>query len=62
MVPRSRLSNLDSTFSDVLALDEHARIGLLACITELINSRFDGTITRHDLFELCLAQTTNDKS
>ncbi len=54
--------HLLSTFSDVLALGEHARIGLLACITELINSRFDGTITRHDLYELWLAQTTTDLS
>ena len=54
--------HLLSTFSDVLALDEHARIGLLTCITELINSRFDGTITRHDLYELWLAQTMTDQS
>jgi SAM-dependent methyltransferase len=54
--------NLLSTFSDVLALEEHARIGLLACIAELINSRFDGTITRHDLYELWLARTTTDQS
>ena len=50
--------DLLSTFSNVLALDEPIRRGFLACIADLIESRFGGRIVRHDLYDLWLARTS----
>jgi SAM-dependent methyltransferase len=52
----SRYCDLLRTFSDVNALDEVNREGLLASLGELINTRFDGRIFRHDVYELWLAR------
>jgi SAM-dependent methyltransferase len=52
----SRYGELVRTFSDVRALDEPHREGLLSCLTELIHARFDGRIFRHDVYELWLAR------
>jgi SAM-dependent methyltransferase len=48
--------DLLGTFSNVLVLDEPSRIGLLACIADLIQSGFGGTVVRHDLYDLWLAR------
>src|SRR5882762_5319708 len=50
--------DLLSTFSNVLAFDEPTRRGFLACIADLIESRFEGGIVRHDLYDLWLARTS----
>jgi len=34
------------------------RRGFLACIADLIESRFEGGIVRHDLYDLWLARTS----
>jgi SAM-dependent methyltransferase len=52
----SRYCDLLRTFSDVNALDPANREGLLASLSELINTRFDGRIFRHDVYELWLAR------
>lgn len=44
------------TFSDVRALDESARDGLLRCIGNLIDSEFGGSIIRTDAYSLWLAK------
>jgi hypothetical protein len=49
-------SNLLSTFSDVIVLDAATRASFLASIVELIDSRFGGQITRHDLCDLSVAR------
>jgi len=46
------------TFSNVLAFEEPTRRGFLACIADLIESRFEGGIVRHDLYDLWLARTS----
>jgi SAM-dependent methyltransferase len=51
--------DLLGTFSDIRGLDATARDGLLACLGQLIDSEFDGELTRHDLRELWLARTTS---
>jgi SAM-dependent methyltransferase len=48
--------NLLGTFSDVLAMEERHRIGLLDCVSKLIESRFGGRIVRHDMHDLCIAR------
>ena len=48
--------DLLGTFSDVLALDEGRRAGLLSCISRLIDQQFGGRIVRHDLYDLCIAR------
>ena len=50
--------DLLGTFSNVLAFDERTRSGFLACIADLIESRFGGRIVRHDLYDLWLARTS----
>lgn len=49
-------SDLLGTFSDVLALEEARRVGLLGCMSALIDSQFGGRIVRHDLYDLCVAR------
>lgn len=44
------------TFSNVLGFAEPIRGGFLACIADLIESRFAGRIVRHDLYDLWLAR------
>lgn len=44
-----------STFSGHIALDVEARAGLLDCITELIDTRYGGRISKRDLIELRVA-------
>jgi SAM-dependent methyltransferase len=44
------------TFSTVLALEPAARTGFLTCIADLIDSRFGGSIIRHDVYDLWLAR------
>src|SRR4030095_13850636 len=44
------------SFSNVLALEERLRTGLLACMSSLIDSQFGGRIVRHDLYDLCVAR------
>ena len=46
------------TFSNVLAFEEPTRRGFLACIADLIESRFEGGIVRRDLYDLGLARTS----
>ncbi len=41
-----------STFSDVLALEAPSRSGFLACVSNLINFQFSGTVARNDLYDL----------
>jgi len=50
--------DLLGTFSNVLAFDERIRRGFLSCIAHLIESRFEGRIVRHDLYDLWLARTS----
>jgi hypothetical protein len=38
-------------------LDEERREGLLQCIANLIERRFRGTITRHDVHDMWIATT-----
>jgi SAM-dependent methyltransferase len=52
----TRYCDLLRTFSDVRALDEVNREGLLSSLTDLIHARFDGRIFRHDVYELWLAR------
>ena len=52
----ARYCDLLGTFSNVLALEEGRRVGLLACISRLIHSQFGGKIARHDLYDLCIAR------
>lgn len=47
--------DLLSTFSDVRGLEERNREGFLACISRLIEDRFEGRIVRQDLYDLWLA-------
>lgn len=47
--------DLIRTFSDVRALDEPAREGLLGCIATLIDSQFGGALVRNDSYSLWLA-------
>ncbi|MFI6035922.1 class I SAM-dependent methyltransferase [Streptomyces sp. NPDC051315] len=46
------------TYSGHLALDESARRGLLACLRELIDGRYGGTVTKRYLHELITARRT----
>jgi len=50
--------DLLGTFSNILAIEEPARRGFLACIGHLIESRFEGRIVQHDVFDLWLARTS----
>ncbi len=45
------------TYSAHIALDRDAQTGLLACITDLIDARFGGRITKRYLTELRVART-----
>ncbi len=45
------------TFSDVIGLAEDLRLGFLECVASLIDHRFQGKLTRRDLYQLWLAQT-----
>jgi len=51
-------SNLLSTFSDVVVLDPATRAGFLDSMVALIDSRFGGRVTRHDLYDLSVARRT----
>jgi SAM-dependent methyltransferase len=48
--------DLLTTFSDVIVMEEGRRAAFLACISSLIDARFDGRIVRHDLYDLCIAR------
>jgi SAM-dependent methyltransferase len=50
------------TFSDVRAFDDENRNGFLSCIHSLIQSRFAGSITRHDVYDLWKARTVANAS
>jgi SAM-dependent methyltransferase len=52
----SRYCNLVRTFPEVRALDEASREALVGCLGDLIRTRFDGRIFRHDVYELWLAR------
>jgi hypothetical protein len=54
----SEYSDLLSTFSDVLVLQPATREGFLNSMTRLIDSRFGGQVTRHDLYDLSVARRT----
>jgi len=54
----SEYSDLLSTFSDVLVLERATREGFLNSMTTLIDSRFGGQVTRHDLYDLSVARRT----
>jgi hypothetical protein len=43
------------TFSNVRAFEPALRTGFLACIADLIETRFEGRIVRHDVYDLWLA-------
>jgi SAM-dependent methyltransferase len=45
-----------STFSNVLVLDATLRAGLLACVSNLIDSQFGGKVVRNDLYDLSVAR------
>ena len=45
------------TYSNILSLTEEAREGLLGCLGHVIDSRYQGRITKHYLFELRVAHT-----
>ncbi len=47
------------TFSNVLGFDAADRAGLLACLGQLIDAEFGGTIERSDTRELWLARATS---
>ena len=49
--------DLLSTFSDIRAWDEKARSGFLECIRPLIDSRFNGSVARKDVYRVWLART-----
>jgi hypothetical protein len=51
-------SNLLSTFSDVLVLEPAPRARFLDAMVALIDSRFGGQVTRHDLYDLSVARRT----
>lgn len=51
-------ANLLSTFSDVLVLEPATRDRFLESMVALIDSRFDGRVTRHDLYDLSVARRT----
>ncbi|MCW3099984.1 MAG: SAM-dependent methyltransferase [Chthonomonadaceae bacterium] len=50
--------DLLGTFSNILAFDERTRSGFLACIANLIATRFEGRIVQHDVYDLWLARTS----
>lgn len=45
-----------TTYSDVIAMDEPDRNGLLKCMGDLIDKEFDGKITKNYLWQLFLAK------
>lgn len=45
-----------TTYSDVIAMDEQNRLGLLKCIGDLIDSDFGGRITKSYLWQLFIAK------
>jgi hypothetical protein len=45
------------TYSNILALTEANREGLAGCLASLIDSRYQGRITKTYLFELRVART-----
>lgn len=45
------------TYSNILAMTQEAREGLVGCLGSLIDSRYRGGITKHYLFELRVAHT-----
>jgi len=47
--------DLLATFSDARALDDAARRGFLACIGDLIGTRFGGSVERQDVYDLYVA-------
>jgi protein-L-isoaspartate O-methyltransferase len=50
--------DLLATFSGVRAFSDTARSGFLTCIASLIDTHFQGTITRRVIYELWLGQTS----
>jgi SAM-dependent methyltransferase len=52
----SEYCDLLATFSDIRAFDESDRTGFLSCVANLIETRFQGTVTRRASYELWLAQ------
>lgn len=53
--------DLLGTFSNVLAFDENRRTRFLACVFELIEKRFDGSIVRTDVHDLWLARPARQR-
>ena len=53
--------DLLATFSSVLILDELHRDGLLACISQLVDTQFAGSITRCNLYDLSVARLPNSR-
>ncbi len=49
-----------ATWSNVIGLDERARIGLLDCVSRLIRDDFAGTIEIQDTYDLWLSQRRAD--
>lgn len=48
--------NLLSSFSNVIGLDSDRRGGFLDCMERLIQARFDGQVTRLDVYGMCIAE------
>jgi SAM-dependent methyltransferase len=53
----SQYCDLLKTFSNVRAFEQETRRSFLDCINNLIESRFEGKIVRHDVYDLWLART-----
>jgi SAM-dependent methyltransferase len=49
-------ADVHRTYSNIIALPPAAREGLLGCLGQLIDSRYQGRITKHYLFELRVAR------
>jgi SAM-dependent methyltransferase len=57
--PTQRLADLLGTFSPHLALSPEARTGLIDCLSNLVDSEFDGRVTLRYLNELQVAAKVN---
>ena len=51
--------DLLGTFSNILAFDQHRRERFLACILEVIESRFGGNVVRTDVYDLWIARASS---
>ncbi|HKQ78199.1 MAG TPA: class I SAM-dependent methyltransferase [Blastocatellia bacterium] len=57
----SQYCDLLETYSNIRAFEPETRRKFLACIANLIESRFDGKIVRHDTYDLWLARRSRHK-